>query len=520
MAATSPLPTVVHDGNRWYGEFIPTIIQFLGTRSMSPWRLCVRDLPTLQRIWAAVYGKTIPWIIEVNDRVYVSVTMSIRKWHDCISNAAICAFERFFQSSRKFADFAARCRFCQAILRDSRLFYETFDTPFKRGLFRSPFVRAALAQHMTAIRSAIHVPSIYSRNLPMHPWGAIGLSAAAVYRAALLFSTTQIRFIDNSVTGMQKSGAHSAWDDPLEFSETTYGAKAKQPPFQLLVLPSFHTSTPPIVFESHANGVVVVDNNPPLISRSQTRTVVPRVGRSQPVAGPSNVRGPVIVIDDDAEIIELSSDEEKPPTKKPRVVVRSADRKRENALKNAVQAALDGTQDVTAHLDPVPASADEHLKTIVAEKSDCPICLQKMWRPYILTQCGHTFCVSCLQEWFNTAYAEHIDEYPEYNPQQLISAAVRARFARTDIPPGIKRNLNLTVASLFYETRRPQFSCPSCREPVHAPPVENFALKDLIHTIADPAQGETPHEWSTRPLLVEVEPNEPFCGFFPFAKYM
>lgn len=62
--------------------------------------------------------------------------VSIRKWHDSISNSAIYAFERFFQSSRRLADFAARCRFCQAILHDSRLFYESFDTPFKRVSYK------------------------------------------------------------------------------------------------------------------------------------------------------------------------------------------------------------------------------------------------------------------------------------------------------------------------------------------------------------------------------------------------
>ncbi|PIL33488.1 hypothetical protein GSI_04111 [Ganoderma sinense ZZ0214-1] len=225
---TSHLPTSVHDKDRWYGEYIPTIIEFLGTRSESPWCLSVRDLPILQAIWVAVYGETLSWKIQVDDCVYVSVMASIQQWRDCISNAAVRAFEQFFQSSRKFDDSAARCRFCQAILLDSRLFYETFDTPFKRGLFCSPFVSATLAQHLYAIRGAVHVPSAYLRKSLKHPWGAIGLSAAAVYRAALLFSTTQIRHM-NSATRMQPGGSsYSAWEDHFNFGELTYGAKAKQ----------------------------------------------------------------------------------------------------------------------------------------------------------------------------------------------------------------------------------------------------------------------------------------------------
>ena len=153
LGVTSPLglPAAAHDGNRWYGEFIPTALKFLGTRSRSPWRFCVHDLQTLQDIWTAVYGKTLPWKIELNDCVYASVSLNIwptrakvahltsqtmdavQKWRDCISNAALCALEHFFQSSRAFVDFAARVRFCQAVLRDSRLFYEGFDTPYRRA---------------------------------------------------------------------------------------------------------------------------------------------------------------------------------------------------------------------------------------------------------------------------------------------------------------------------------------------------------------------------------------------------
>ncbi|PIL33154.1 hypothetical protein GSI_04604 [Ganoderma sinense ZZ0214-1] len=209
----SRLPTTIHDGDRWHGKFIPTILQFLGTQSKSPWCITVRDLPALQHIWVAVYGETLSWTIEVNDCVYVSVMASIREWRNCISDAAIWAFERFFQSSRKFSDFAARCQFCRAILHDSRLFYETFDAPFKR---------VTLAQHLYAIRGAVHVPSMYSSNVLKHPWGAIGLSAAAVYRAAFLFKSTQIRYINSS------GGSHSAWENHLTFGEVAYGAKAKQ----------------------------------------------------------------------------------------------------------------------------------------------------------------------------------------------------------------------------------------------------------------------------------------------------
>ena len=40
-------------------------------------------------------------------------------------------------------------------------------------------------------------------------------------------------------------------------------------------------------------------------------------------------------------------------------------------------------------------------------------------------ECGHSFCKSCLDDWFNTVLAQHIKSYPQYNVNEPIPAAFR-----------------------------------------------------------------------------------------------
>ena len=49
-----------------------------------------------------------------------------------------------------------------------------------------------------------------------------------MYRAASLFSTTQIRYMKGSAMRMLKNGGTNAWDSHLDFGEISYRAKAKQ----------------------------------------------------------------------------------------------------------------------------------------------------------------------------------------------------------------------------------------------------------------------------------------------------
>ncbi|KZV89734.1 hypothetical protein EXIGLDRAFT_838323 [Exidia glandulosa HHB12029] len=72
------------------------------------------------------------------------------------------------------------------------------------------------------------------------------------------------------------------------------------------------------------------------------------------------------------------------------------------------------------------------------EHLECEICMDTLWLPWALSECGHTFCQSCLISLFNDR----------------------------------------------------KFTCPQCRVAVRRRPVEVYALKSMIRAIAGPAPPE------------------------------
>jgi hypothetical protein len=91
-----------------------------------------------------------------------------------------------------------------------------------------------------------------------------------------------------------------------------------------------------------------------------------------------------------------------------------------------------------------------------------------------LPDCGHVFCQTCLQDWFNTTLAHFSATHPHYdanNPVLHLQAFPRA------------------LQAAAYQ-QAPQYTCPTCRAIVQNRPVEVFALKALVRTVAT-AVGES-----------------------------
>ncbi|KAF8170268.1 hypothetical protein K438DRAFT_1854319 [Mycena galopus ATCC 62051] len=111
---------------------------------------------------------------------------------------------------------------------------------------------------------------------------------------------------------------------------------------------------------------------------------------------------------------------------------------------------------------------------------NCAICTTTNWTPYMLP-CSHTFCKSCLVEWFNTCVAQHMAAHPHWRsngqpPYHLLNPRIRAH-------PYI-------AAMVAAQGPQPDYSCPTCRAPVGSKPLEDYSLKAVIHTVATTA-GET-----------------------------
>ncbi|KAJ3810389.1 hypothetical protein F5876DRAFT_41929 [Lentinula aff. lateritia] len=131
------------------------------------------------------------------------------------------------------------------------------------------------------------------------------------------------------------------------------------------------------------------------------------------------------------------------------------------------------------------SSSKDHMPISDVEDSvTCEICTMKMWTPYIL-ECGHTYCQSCLQDWFSTMLAQHMAAHPNYNinqPQHPYGADMYAAY------PGFAQHHYMHLLGAV--TPQPRYTCPICRKQVRNPPVEDFNLKKIVRAVAS-VQGES-----------------------------
>jgi hypothetical protein len=123
---------------------------------------------------------------------------------------------------------------------------------------------------------------------------------------------------------------------------------------------------------------------------------------------------------------------------------------------------------------------------------NCEICLHKMWTPYILPECGHIFCASCLKNWFSTILVQHTKEYPTFALNPPFPAQLRNLATQVRNEPSLRTQLELQVAEYraTQDTPQPTYTCPACREVVKNKPAEVFALKSVVGAVSK-AMGET-----------------------------
>ncbi|KAH7888429.1 hypothetical protein F5I97DRAFT_1924976 [Phlebopus sp. FC_14] len=166
-----------------------------------------------------------------------------------------------------------------------------------------------------------------------------------------------------------------------------------------------------------------------------------------------------------------------------------------------------------------------HKKPVLAEKHvcgledciSCEICTLKIWSPYMLPDCGHTFCQKCLVDWFSRTQTQYMNA----NPHHDINRAVLANQLRGPLHNlGVFPNPQVQnqVQAILDNLRRmqPEYTCPSCRKEVVNRPVEDFRLKAVVKEIAEMMGNKNSPK--AGPRNKAVSSANPFDAFFsPFS---
>lgn len=87
-------------------------------------------------------------------------------------------------------------------------------------------------------------------------------------------------------------------------------------------------------------------------------------------------------------------------------------------------------------------------------------------------QCGHSFCLGCLQKYLESARAKFLDRTPGYRPIQTpyIDAL---RHPRTN------PRSHLEAAQWINDNPGPCYTCPLCEEVLSRSPIKDFQLKEM-----------------------------------------
>jgi hypothetical protein len=141
-----------------------------------------------------------------------------------------------------------------------------------------------------------------------------------------------------------------------------------------------------------------------------------------------------------------------------------------------------------------------------------PYVLFRAHSPHRLAECGHTFCQSCLHDWFETTLTQHKKAYPQYNTNQPIMPLLRDTLQRLD--PGLEAAFLQRLVAM--QPPRPQYTCPTCRREVRTAPVENFDLKSIVRTVAKASGEQSPKKTGSRENVDHIR-QSPWGSFFPLS---
>lgn len=253
--------------------------------------------------------------------------------------------------------------------------------------------------------------------------------------------------------------------------------------------------------------IIISDDEEPARKPSSSGTSKERSKRKAP---PSPVVGGDIL-----EIMSSAEDDEvrasRPPSKKPTSAEVATLQKKLKLVQMEAKKELEAANyrgDVIGRDFARMVEENKQLKASIVAKStkamldvsqledsiSCEICTMKMWSPYILPECGHVFCQSCLSDWFSTTLDQHLAIHPNYVlnppvPHHLRQLANQVRSNPNN--PHLRPQLDALIVQhrTVSLVQQPVYTCPVCREQVKNKPVEDFALKSVVRVVAG-ATGE------------------------------
>ncbi|KAF7298505.1 Ring finger domain-containing protein [Mycena kentingensis (nom. inval.)] len=193
------------------------------------------------------------------------------------------------------------------------------------------------------------------------------------------------------------------------------------------------------------------------------------------------------------EVIEISSDEDDEPVAKRASGAGPAKMKLMQARIKELERDRDALKKEVAKLqkERKESQASKQSATDLEDAVCCEICSSKMWSPYIL-ECGHSFCRTDLEDWFQGALNRHRTQYPHYN---------------LNAQPAIPHNLLGFGVAAAFQMPQPSYTCPKCRAAVRSKPIQNFVVKHVVELVAKSMRETSPKK------VVAPNPN-PWARFF------
>ena len=99
--------------------------------------------------------------------------------------------------------------------------------------------------------------------------------------------------------------------------------------------------------------------------------------------------------------------------------------------------------------------------------------------------CGHTFCLNCLNDWFQVTLAAHQTANPSYNPETMIPTKWQEHARDNELSFAQRCMVIAQMDWTVGKTAHPRYTCPVCRIRTKSPPFIVAALKKVAALLGD-----------------------------------